>query len=200
MNIRNETDNSSPDSQRENGRDAVVSKKSCKRYVGRTVENTANNSTGISNQPIDCDRNSYNRGLLEHLLNRPPIVNLKIQTKETNEPFQFVKSNKNNQDPQTTSTVNNSAKFKSHRLQDKQLRNSKALIAQKGITNFPSEDSCDDSDSDSDEGTNQRNGSRAKVSSTNQASKLQIIGGKHNSPTNNTTGELPNKFTNSCFE
>ena len=36
-------------------------------------------------------------------------------------------------------------------------------------------DSCDDSHSD--EGTNQRNDSRAKVSSKNQASKLQNIGG-----------------------
>ena len=53
------------------------------------------------------------------------------------EPFQFVKSNKNNPNPQTTSTVNNSAKFKSHQLLDKQLRKSKALIAQEGITNSP---------------------------------------------------------------
>ena len=50
-------------------------------------------------------------------------------------------------------------------------------MAQKGITNCFSEDSCDESDSDSDEGINQRNYSRAKVSSKNQASKLQNIGG-----------------------
>ena len=92
------------------------------------------------------------------------------------EPFPFVKSNKNNQDPQTTSIVNHSAIFKSHQLPDKQLRNSKLCIAQNGVSNCPSEDSCDDSDSDSDEETNQRNDSRAKVSSKNQASKLQIIG------------------------
>ena len=41
LNIRNETENSSPDSQRKNGRDAVVSNKSCKRNVGQTVENRA---------------------------------------------------------------------------------------------------------------------------------------------------------------
>ena len=35
LNIRNETDNSSPDSQPKNGRDAVVSNKSCKRKVGQ---------------------------------------------------------------------------------------------------------------------------------------------------------------------
>ena len=33
LNIRNETDNSSPDSQRKNGRDAIVSNKCCKRNV-----------------------------------------------------------------------------------------------------------------------------------------------------------------------
>ena len=87
-----------------------------------------------------------------------------------------MKSNKINKDPQTTSTVNNSTKFKSHQLPDKELRNLKALIAQKGITKCPSEESCDDIDSDSDEGTNQRNDSRAKISSKNQASKLQFIG------------------------
>ena len=104
-----------------------------------------------------------------------------------------MKSNKNNQGPQT-STVYNSAKFKSPQLPDKQLRNSKALIAQKGSTNCPSEDSCDDSDSDSDEGTNQRNDSRAKVSSNNQASKLQIIGG---STTHQQTTQQESCLTNS---
>ena len=204
LNIRNETDNSSPDSQRNNGRDAVVSNKSCKRNVGQTVENIANNSTGISNQRIDWDRNSLQQGssrtFVEQTSNsetkdsnegneRQPELSERTQSNRHNkrigtnwhnqftEPFQFVKSNKNNQDPQTTSKVNNSAKIKSHQLPDKELRNSKALIAQKGITNCRSEDSCDDSDSDSDEGTNQRNDSRAKVSSKNKASKLQIIGG-----------------------
>ena len=62
MNTQNETDNSSPHSQRKNGRDAVASNKSCKRNVGQTVENTANNSTRISNQRIDWDRNSLQHG------------------------------------------------------------------------------------------------------------------------------------------
>ena len=53
LNFRNDTENSSTNSQQKNGRDAVVSKKSCMRNVGQTVENTANNSTGISNQRID---------------------------------------------------------------------------------------------------------------------------------------------------
>ena len=164
LNIRNETDNSSPDSQRKNGRDAVASNKSCKRNVGQTAENTANNRTGISNQRIDWDRNSLQQGssrtFVEQTSNsepkdsnegneRQPELSERTQSNQHNErigtnwhnqftePFQFVKSNKNNQDPQTTSTVNNSAKFKSHQLPDKQLRNSKALIAQKGITNCP---------------------------------------------------------------
>ena len=105
-----------------------------------------------------------------------------------------MKSNKNNQDPQTTSTVNNSAKHKSHQPPDKQLRNSKAPIAQKVITNCPSEDSCDDSDSDSDEGIYQRNDSRAKVSSKNQPTKLQIIG---KSTTHQQTAQQENCLTNS---
>ena len=204
LNFRNDTDNSSPDSHRKNGRDTVVSNKSCKRIIGETVENTANNSIGISNQRIDWDRNSSQQGssgtFVEQTSNsepkdsnegneRQPELSKGTQSNQHNEcirtnwhnqfaePFQFVKSNKNNQDPQTTSIVNHSAISKSHQLPDKQLRNSKLLIAQKGISNCPSEDSCDDSDSDSDEETNQRNDSRAKVSSKNQASKLQIIGG-----------------------
>ena len=68
LNIRNETDNSSPDSQRNNGRDAVVSNKSCKRNVGQTVENIANNSTGIGNQRIDWDRNSLQQGSSQKFL------------------------------------------------------------------------------------------------------------------------------------
>ena len=39
-----------------------MSNRSCKRNVGQIVENTANNSTGISNQRIDCDRNSLQQG------------------------------------------------------------------------------------------------------------------------------------------
>ena len=48
--------------------------------------------------------------------------------------------------------------------------------------------------SDSDEGTNQRNDSRAKVSSKNQASKLQIIGGSTN---NQQRTQQENCLTNS---
>ena len=62
LNIRNEPDNSSPDSQRKNGRDAVVSNKSCKRNDGKTEVNTTNNSTGISNQQVDWDRKSSQQG------------------------------------------------------------------------------------------------------------------------------------------
>ena len=221
LNFRIDTNNSSPDSQQKNGRDAVVSNKSCKRNVGQTVENTANNSTGISNQRIDWDRNSLQQGssrtFVEQTSNSEPKDsnegnerqtelskrtqgnqhNERIGTNWNNqftEPFQFVKSNKNNQNPQTTSTVNNSAKFKSFQLPDKQLKNSKVLIAQKVITYCPSEDSCDNSDSDSDKGTNQRNDSRAKVSSKNQASKLQIIGG---STTHQQRTQQENCLTNS---
>ena len=169
---------------------------SCKRNVGQTVENTANNSTGIARNSL---QQGSSRAFVEQTSNieskeskegneRQPELSERTQSNQHNErirtkwhnqfteTFQFVKSNQNNQNPQTISTANNSAKFKSHQLPDKQLRKSKALIPQKGITNCPSEDSCDNSDSDSDEGTNQRNDSRAKVSSKNQASKLQIIG------------------------
>ena len=220
LNFRNDTDNSSPDSHRKNGRDTVVSNKYCKRIIGETVENTANNSIGISNQQLDWDRNSLQQGssrtFVEQTANsepkdpnegneRQPEFSKGIQSNQHNEcigknwhnqfaePFQFVKSNKNNQDPQTTSIVNHSAIFKRRQLPDKQLRNSKLLIAQKGISNCPSEDSCDDSDSDSDEETNQRNDSRAKVSSTNQASKLQIIGG---STTHQQSTQQENCLTN----
>ena len=62
LNFRNDNNNYSPDSQRKNGRDAVVSNKSCKRNVGQTVENTANKCTGISNQRIDWDRKSLQQG------------------------------------------------------------------------------------------------------------------------------------------
>ena len=144
LNVRNETDNSSPDSQQKNGRDAVVSNKSCKRSVGQTVDNTANNSSGISNQRIDWDRNSLQQGSSRTFIEQTPNSETKdsIEGKERQpepserthsnqhngrigknwhnqftEPFQFVKSNKNNQDPQTTSTVNHSAKFKSHHFQ-----------------------------------------------------------------------------------
>ena len=103
------------------------------------------------------------------------------------EPFQFVKSNEKNQNPQTTSIFNHSATFKSHQLPDKQLKKPKAPIGQESNINCPSQNSCDDSDSDSDESTNQRNASHAKISSKNHASELQFLG-KHNSPANNTTG------------
>ena len=109
------------------------------------------------------------------------------------EPFQFVKTNKNNQDPQTTSIVNHSALHKSHQHPNYQLRNSKALIPQEIITNCPPQDSRHDSDSDSDEGTKQRNASRAKVSSKNQVSKLQINGG---STTQQQTTQQENCLTN----
>ena len=62
LNFRNDTDNSSPDSHRKNGRDTVVLNKSCKRIIGETVENTLNNSIGISNQRIDWDRNRLQQG------------------------------------------------------------------------------------------------------------------------------------------
>ena len=103
------------------------------------------------------------------------------------DPFQFVKSNEKNQNLQTTSTFNHSATFKSHQLPDKQLKKSKAPIAQESNINCPSQNTCDDSDSDSDEGANQRNALHAKISSKNHASELQFLG-KHNSPANNTTG------------
>ena len=76
LNIRNETDNSSPDSQRKNGRDAAVSNESCKRTIGQTVEKPANDSTGISNQLIEWDRNSLqqcsSRTIVEQTSNSEP--------------------------------------------------------------------------------------------------------------------------------
>ena len=123
MNIRNETDNSSPDSQRKNGRDAVVSNKSCKCNVGQSVENTANSSTRFSKQRIDWDRNSLQQGssltFVEQTSNteakdsnegneRQPELSERTQSNQRNErigtnwhnqfteQFQFVISNKHN--------------------------------------------------------------------------------------------------------
>ena len=103
-----------------------MSNKSCKRNVGQTVENTANNSTGISNQRIDWDRNNLQQGSSRTIVEQTSSIepkdsnegneqqselpertqsnqhNERIRTNWHNqfiEPFQFVKSNKNNHDP-----------------------------------------------------------------------------------------------------
>ena len=129
LNFRNDNDNSSLDSLRKNDRGTVVSNKSCKRIIGQTVENTANDSAGISHQPLDWNRNSLQQGssrtIVEQNSNseskdsnegneRQPELSERTQSNQHNErigtnwhnqlsePFHFVKSNKDNEDPKTT--------------------------------------------------------------------------------------------------
>ena len=76
LKFRNDTNNSSHDSQQKNGRDAVPSNKFCKRKTRQTVENTANNSAEISNQRIDWNKNSLqqqsSRTIVEQTSNSEP--------------------------------------------------------------------------------------------------------------------------------
>ena len=152
LNLRNDANLSSSDSQQKNDRDGVTSNKSCKRNIGQTVENTAKDSAGIINQRIDRNRNSLKQRpswtIVEQTSNREskesnegkelkPELSARTQSNKHNErietnchnqftePIQFVKSDKNNQNPQATSLVNHSTKFKSHQLPDKQLRTEK---------------------------------------------------------------------------
>ena len=62
LNFRDDTDNSSTDCQQKNGRDTVVSNKSCNRIIGQPVETKANDIAGISNQRTDWNRNSLQQG------------------------------------------------------------------------------------------------------------------------------------------